>query len=324
MTGGRGRAGRRGGDDMYGDMYGTPGMGPDGRKKASTDEVYLDLREELITYRTDLSKQTKPTLIWVFDDTTEPGKTYQYRVRVGVFNPVAGTGQLVERDMDKDKQVILWSPYSQIAGPVSIPRMVYLFAKNVQNKTKTATVEVARYRLGYWRTEDFDVQPGESIGKPVEPRQEPERERGRDRERRLATMGQMGGRITDPRAALMEDPMYAMPDPTLASQPDVVDYTTGKVLLDLVEVSDWGDAPNLRPRMYHDMLYTSDGMRIEHMPVSTTNWPKDLVEAYQMVRSDKNKEPKPFRSYSQRRMGGIQDAYGGGMDPYNMGGAGYR
>jgi len=315
MAGGtRGRASRRG-DDMYGDMYGI-GMGADGRRKPSTDEAYLDFREEMLTWRTDLSKQPKPTLIWAVDDTAEPGRTYQYRLRVGVFNPVAGTGQLVERDMDKNDQVILWSNYSQTVGPVSIPRMVYLFAKNVQGKTKTATVEVARYALGYWRTEDFQVQPGESIGKPVEPRdRESERDRNRERERRLAMMGQgTGGRITDPRGDMMMDPMYMTPDPAQANRPEIVDYTTGEVLVDLVEVNDWGDAPNLRPRMYHDMLYTSDGTYIEHMPVSMTNWPKDLAEAYQMVRSDKTKEPKPFRAFSQSSRGGR----GGMQDPYGM------
>lgn len=322
MAGGtRSRASRRGGagDDMYGDMYGgMAGMGPEGRRKPTTDEAYLDFRDEVLTWRTDLSKQPKPTLIWVFDDTPEPGATYQYRLRVGVFNPVAGTGQLVERDMDKNNQVILWSNYSQVVGPVSIPKRVYLFAKNVQDKTKTATVEVARYMLGYWRTEDFQVKPGESIGKPVEPKdQESERDKKREREKRLAMAGAGGGRITDPRGGdpMMMDPMYMMPDPSQANQPTVVDYTTGQVLVDLVEVNDWGDAPNLKPRMYHDMLYTSDGTRIEHMPVSTTNWPRDLAEAYQMIQGEKRREPKPFRSFSKSNMPGR-----GGMDPYGMGG----
>jgi hypothetical protein len=318
MAGGtRTRGSRRAdaGDDMYGDMYGPRGTGPDGRRKPTTDDAYYDFREEMLTYRTDLSKQTKPTLVWGFDDTPEPGKTYQYRLRVGVFNPVAGSGELVERDVDKNDQVILWSRYSQTIGPISIPRRIYLFAKNVQDKTKTATVEVARYTLGYWRTEDFQVKPGESIGKPVEPKDKTsDREKARERERRMA-MGQGGGRLTDPRAGLLGDPMYdMMSDPARADQPTVVDYTTGKVLVDLVEVNDWGDAPNLRPRMYHDMLFTGDGMNIEHMPVNMSNWPKDLAEAYQAVQVEKRKEPKPFRAFSTASRGGRGGR--GGMDPY--------
>lgn len=318
-AGGR-RGGRRGGaDDAYGDAYGGAGVGPDARKKASTDEVYFDFREEMLPYNADLSKQNKPVLIWAFDDTTEPGKTYKYRLRVGVFNPVAGTNQLDDRDMAKKNQVILWSRFSQTTEPVAIPQMLYLFAKNVQERTNTATVEVARYKLGYWRSEDFQVQPGESIGKSVEPKDD-EKESRRDRERRLAAMGgQAGGRITDPRGD-MGDPMYNMPDPADASKPKIVDYTTGKVLVDLVQVSDWGDAPNLRPRTYHDMLYTGDGTTIEHMPVSMGNWPRDLAAAYQEIQSDKRKEPKPFRSFTRTRSRGTPNSYGGGYD--EMGGMG--
>jgi len=318
----RGRGGRGGAADGYGDMYGMPGMGvgPDGRRKASTDEVYFDFREELLNFRSDLSKMDKPILLWAFDDTAEPGKTYQYRMRVGVFNPVAGTGQLVDRDMDKNNQVILWSPFSQVTKPVSIPRMVYLFAKSVQDKTR-ATVEVARYRLGYWRTEDFQVRPGESIGKEMEPK-ENERERGRDRERerRMAMMQAGGGRITDPRGnMMMDDPTYMMPNPEDASKPKIVDYSTGAVRVDLVEVTDWTDAPSLRPRMYNDMLYTTDGTVIQHMPVSNTNWPPEVIQAYQVIQTEKRKEPKPFRAFSKSsRNRNMMDPYGGGG--YDMGG----
>ncbi len=131
----------------------------------------------MITFREDLSKRTKPLLVWVFDDTVEPGKTYQYRVRLGVFNPVAGTGQVVDRDLGKKDQVILWSPYSEITKPVEVQQRTYLFAREVQDKTNTATVEVARYALGYWRTESFQVKPGEAIGKEMEPKKEDDRDK---------------------------------------------------------------------------------------------------------------------------------------------------
>ena len=102
-------------------------------------------------------------------------------------------------------------------------------------------------------------------------------------------------------------------DPDKATTPELIDYRTGKVLLDLVQVGDWGEAPNLRPRMYHEMLYTGDGRNIEHMPISTTNWPKDLVAAYQYVKTELRKEPQPFRQFKK---GGIR----GRMQPGMMGG----
>ncbi len=298
--GGRARPTRRGqgaGEQAYyDDMYAVGMGGVDGRRK-STDEVYLEFAKELLNYRTDLSKLDKPLLVWAFDDTTEPGTTYRYRMRLGIFNRVAGTSQLVERDMDKKNQVILWSAYSEATEPVEVHNMLYLFAKDAQERTKTATVEVARYTLGYWRTEDFQVKLGETIGKEVEPKPE------------KATARTLGGRITNPRDNLMmastpgglgmpgmADYMTGTTDQT---PPPTVDYTTGKVLVDLVQVSDWGRAPNLRPRTYHEMLYTGDGTRIEHMPVSTTNWPENLLQTYQYILSEKRRDPQPFRAFNK-------------------------
>lgn len=273
-------------DMMYEDMY---AMTEGDRRKSSTDEAYIEFAQELVNYRTDLSKRDKPLLVWGFDDTAKPGKVYRYRLRVGAFNPVAGTNQLVDLDMNKKDQVILWSDFSEVTQPIEIPKMLYLFAKNVQERTKTATVEIARYRLGYWRTEDFQVRPGESIGKEVEPKEEEDRTRSR-----LLT----SSRITDPRANLLTQDMtdYMMPTtPDQANKPKTVDYTTGKLLVDLVQVN----APNLHPQPYYDMLYTGDGMYIEHMPVKVTCWPRDLVTAYQHIQGEKRKEPQPFRAFGK-------------------------
>lgn len=319
LTGSRARPSRRRsatGDTMMYEEYGM--AGDPTRRRTSTDEAFIEFAEELVGYRTDLSKRDEPLLVWAFDDTAQPGKTYRYQIRVGLFNPVAGTDQLAERDMDKKDQVILWSPPSHVTEPVQIPKMLYLFAKNVQDRTKTATVEVARYKLGYWRTEDFQVKPGEVIGKEVEPRQE------EDRARRARLMSE--SRITDSRSSLLmqEMPSYMVTGPDQANTPKVIDYRTGKLLVDLVQVS----APNLHPQPYFDMLYTGDGMLIEHMPTKVSFWPRDLVAAYQYIQSEKRREPQPLRPFSKGglrgrgRMG--REGYDG-MSPdmmYEMGGEG--
>jgi hypothetical protein len=324
--GGQTRTGRRGGPggDMYGDMYGMPGeMGM--RRRSSTNEVYFDFFPEMITFREDLSKRTKPLLVWVFDDTVEPGKSYQYRVRVGVFNPVAGTGQIVDRDSDKKDQVILWSPYSEITKPVEVQQRTYLFARDVQDKTNTATVEVARYALGYWRTENFQVRPGEAIGKEMEPKKEDDREkRLKDRARMTAGYGYPGAgsdRITGMRGMPPMGPGgmpgYGVPtSPDQQNVPKTINYRTGKVLVDLVQVNDWGNAPNLRPRLYYDMLYTGDGTKIEHMPVSASNWPRDVAAAYQYIQTEKRREPQSFRAFNKGGMRGRARPGPGGMEGY--------
>ena len=109
----------------------------------------------------------------------------------------------------------------------------------------------------------------------------------------------------------------------------MVDYTTGKVLVDLVEVNDWGDAPNLRPRMYHDMLYTSDGTSIEHMPVSMRRtgrgtWPTRIRSsrarsAGSPSRSGRSASPCVREAAAAWTPSG---GMGGYDDMYNMGGGG--
>ncbi len=329
MQGGRGRGTKRGGPgDLYGGdmMYGMPGE-TGMRRKSSTNEVYWEFSQDMIGYREDLSKRAKPLLFWVFDDTVEPGKTYQYRVRLGVFNPVAGTGQFVERDITKNDQVILWSPYSPVTKPVEIQKRLYLFAKDVQDKAKTATVEVARYALGYWRSENFQVRIGEAIGKEMEPKKEDDR-RTKDRMRMAGGYGygyppgagsdRITGMPPGGPMGMGAMPGYMPTSPEQQNVPKVIDYRTGKVLVDLVQVNDWGNAPNLRPRLYNDMLFTGDGTDLEHMPVSATNWPRDLAAAYQYVQAEKRREPQPFRAFNK---GGTRGRRGGmpgmeGMEGY--------
>jgi hypothetical protein len=331
----------RGADEsgLYGDMMYGPG-GMDMMGKPSTDEAYRDFADVLINYRTKLGELEKPLLFWAFDDTAQPGFTYEYRIRLGVFNPVAGTNQLAEQDAKKKNQVILWSEFSGVTKPVEVRNRMYFFAKDVQEAKKSATVEVARYSLGYWRSEDFEVRPGETIGRETKPKVE-EKKR---------PPGPAGARITDPMYGYMQGGPGGPPRPgglgalgpggaygsggpgssDNITRPELIDYRTGKVLVDLVQVGDWGEAPNLKPRMYNDMLYTGDGKSIEHMPVSTSNWSKDLLAAYQYVRTEVRKEQQPFRQFKkggirsrvQPMMGGYEGMEGYQQDMIGMPGMG--
>ncbi len=319
----------RGGDPAY-DMgaYGYP-MDGAARTGPTTYDVLYDFAEETIQFTTDLSRRRDPLLVWAFDDTMEPGHTYRYRIRLGVFNPVAGTDMLAPRDADKRNQVILWSDFSRVTEPVTVPRRLYFFAKDVRDQQMTATVEVARYLLGYWRTEDFQVRPGDAIGKAIEPEESRPRTArpggritGAPRGRDMGAAGLYAGQMD------MGMGMYeTRRDPADAGiNPDVIDFSTNAILVDLVQVSDWDTQPSLRPRVYYDMLYTQDGTDIERMPVSTRNWPRDLLAAYQFISAEKRKEPqsfKPFQKGGYRTRGGLGGPGGGAGSPYPMmGGAG--
>ena len=54
--------------------------------------------------------------------------------------------------------------------------------------------------------------------------------------------------------------------------PEKIDYGTGAVLVDIVPVNDWSGSGKLTTRDYYDMLYSFDGMNIEHMPVKAMYW----------------------------------------------------
>lgn len=307
-------------------MDGTMRMGP------TTDEVHFAFAEETINFTTDLSKRKDPLLFWAFDDTMDPGHTYRYRIRLGVFNPVAGTDMLAPRDADKRNQAILWSDFSQVTQPVAIPKRLYFFAKDVQDQQMTATVEVARYQLGYWRTEDFQVRPGDAIGKEVEPKDSkpkradrltgpPGRITGAPMGRDMGAAGPYGA---GPYGGVAGMPMYAAPvNPADAAiNLEVIDFSTNAILVDLVQVNDWDTQPSLRPRTYYDLLYTRDGVDIQRMPVSTRNWPRDLLATYQFISMEKRKEPQSFKSFQKggfRARAGVGGTGAGGYGtPYDM------
>ena len=128
------------------------------------DDVYQEFDEISITESTDIAKMDKPLLFWAYDDTVEPGK-YRYRIRLGVFNPIAGTNQFSEQDKSLKNKVILWSKFSDTTEPVEIPGKLYFFPREIQEATKAVTVQVSRYVLGYWYSKDFTVKQGELIGK---------------------------------------------------------------------------------------------------------------------------------------------------------------
>ena len=96
------------------------------RQQRTTADVIADNTKIIIDQRTSL--ETLQSLIfWAHDDTIEPGNTYEYRIRLGVFNPIAGRNWCAPQDRQYENQVILWSEFAQAPEPVVIPPMVYFF-----------------------------------------------------------------------------------------------------------------------------------------------------------------------------------------------------
>ncbi|UCG59383.1 MAG: hypothetical protein JSU70_07695 [Phycisphaerales bacterium] len=291
---------------VYGDRGRLTGRGSRGQRtddggylrdvvrRPSIADVYSKFDDEVSIISTkEFPKMKEPLLFWAHDDSVEPFNTYRYRIRVGVFNPVAGTSQLADADKALKNKVIMWSEFSGITDAVEIPGRMYFFPNEIQETAKQVTVQVSKLRLGQWHTENFPVMPGEVVGRVVETELTREERAARRRQLALRFSSTTSDNIT---------------------KPDQIDYGTGAVLVDAVRVDDWAGAGSLRPRSYYDMLYSYDGASIKHMPIGSKNWPAKLAAMYAQIRRTQNVEPEEFRAFNSR-VGGRRRA-APGMEGY--------
>ncbi|HEV7301217.1 MAG TPA: hypothetical protein VGN72_17765 [Tepidisphaeraceae bacterium] len=106
--------------------------------------------------------QMQDVVTWVHDDTVEPGKSYRYRIRYSMKNPVYNTN-LAGPDVVKvfaikqdEKQASAWTEPVMIAT-----RTQFFIASVLQNR---ATMRVFRWQDGRLNSKDFTVYPGDTIG----------------------------------------------------------------------------------------------------------------------------------------------------------------
>jgi hypothetical protein len=299
-------------DMLPGGLYGNERLGADGRvgtqrRGPTTNDVYYEFDDVALNRLTDFSKMKEPMLFWHFDDTVEPKKTYRYRIRLGVFNPLAGTNQLSEQDISKKNKVILWSGFSNVTKPVEIPGRSYFFARDIQEAAKTITVTVCQYVLGHWYSEDFKVSQGETIGDVVETTIEEEKpQRGQLRGSR--------GRETD----FGDRFAYAAAKPEEKTNvPESINYATGAVMVDAMSINDWWGDNNRRARQYYDMLYSYDGANIEHMPVGTAYWPKEMQTTFSHIAKLEREPQEPFKAFGATKRRSLRPGGDEGMGLYD-------
>ncbi|MBW8001861.1 MAG: hypothetical protein FVQ80_07535 [Planctomycetes bacterium] len=253
-------------------------------EKKTIGDVYDELDAFLIDADTDFSEMEESLVFWAHDDTVEEGKRYRYRIRLGVFNPIAGTNQFVKEDEDKKYSTILWTDFSETEA-VEIPQRLIMFAREIQEKSNTVTIQVSRYVLGYWYSKDFMVQPGEVIGRAVE--YEPEDE--------------------------FEE--------SFVTTPEVINYSTNTLLVDVEALSDWYWAGgSLRERYYFDMLYSADGDEIKHMPIKTRYWSEDFQTKFTEIKRLEKMIKQPLRAWGDRGSGGGGGGRRGRIGSPGMGG----
>ncbi|MCX5637166.1 MAG: hypothetical protein NTX52_05670, partial [Planctomycetota bacterium] len=168
------------------------------------------------------------------------------------------------------------------------------------------TVQVSKYTMGNWHSEDFTVRQGEVIGKVVE---------SKPVEAKPVKGGQprpVGGGTT-PRADIYSrydsgrsgQLPYDTAQNTILSvsdAPQTIDYGTGAVLVDVVPVNDWsgGSGRNMFARHYFDMLYSFDGTSIEHMPIDTKYWAAELRTVFGEIQNLQKEPREPLRPWGTR------------------------
>lgn len=279
MRGAR-RGGARAGTgqvDLYGQDPTLMGMaGAEGQMGLT--QVYLKLEQIRLTPFTDWAK-LKELVFWHHDDTVEPDARYQYRIRLGVLNPVAGSDQ-----GEGQGQMILWSRWSDETPVVEIPARQYLFAKDFQETTGAVGVEVCRFLLGHWRTQDFSVRPGEVIGRIVESKSD----EPRSRTPMALTMPGLAPLQT-------EDQVF---------KPAEVDYSTGVLLVAVERVDGWAGDNRLRAQAYYEMLTSADGSDIRRTPIGTPNWSREQSAAFGAIKRSVGTEIEPPRAWADQTMGG--------------------
>ncbi len=326
---GRGSSRRSGGGDLADQMYdpgmdgiGLPGTTQRGPRRPTINDVYIKYDEVALTRLTEFAKIREPLMFWAHDDTVEPENTYRYRIRLGVFNPVAGTNQIDERDKALADQAVLWSDFSDTTEPVEIMGTMYFFANNVREADKTVTVQVSKLTLGRWYSHDFPVKQGELMGEsleyePEEPDRRSSLRAGGLRDPAAAVLGGIGPGMSRTRGPGVSRTSTLGGSSDTSNIPEYIDYSTGAVMVDAVPVTDWQVGRTMRARRYYDLLYSRDGVNIMHMPVGRMNWPKELQTVFSTVGRLAREVQEPFKSFGQGgsiRRGGQFDDMGGYED----------
>jgi hypothetical protein len=113
---------------------------------------------------TDEQRREQKTLkVWANDFTAKPGITYKYRIRVIMYNPLAGYKPYL-KDASNNLLAGLASDWVDAAGTITLDKPLYYFAEGPSSDKKAARFSVYKWYLGKWYQADFNVKPGDAIG----------------------------------------------------------------------------------------------------------------------------------------------------------------
>jgi hypothetical protein len=233
---------------------------PQETRQGLTEEQRFN--EIALTEKINLAELEK-LVFWAHDDTTRPGEKYQYRIRIGVFNPIAGTNWFSKEQKELQTQAVLFSSFSEPTDIIEIPNRLYFFATDMReidkghSTDKIVEIKVARYTLGNWVSEKFNVKNGEQIGT-----------------------------VSDKARTMLEKALGK-----IGTLPEAVDLSTNVVMVDTRHVTEWTGAGYLRPKDFDELLYTQTGDSIQTMPIKERFWPDEMTKVYKEIEQAEKTQP---------------------------------
>ncbi|MDD5135583.1 MAG: hypothetical protein PHP01_09275 [Phycisphaerae bacterium] len=231
----------------------------------------LQLFRDLTLTENSKPGQMEKLVFWAHDETTKPGEKYQYRLRIGVFNPVAGTNWLSDEQKNMQNETVLYSNFTEPTEIVEIPQRLRFFATDIREVEKgytvdrTVEVKVARYTLGNWVTKTFNLKNGEQIGTVVD--------------------------VAETRLA------------NVSIDIDTIDFSTGAVMVDARRATEWIGTGALRPRDFYELMYCQNDNTIETMPIRERFWPDEVARSYKEITQAETDEPVMLLTRDQAKSG---------------------
>jgi hypothetical protein len=107
--------------------------------------------------------------VWAYDDTAVPGKTYRYRIKIKLKNPIFHTFGLAAKGKETlaDQFTIEseWSAWKEVTAPRTTEFFFATSRRPIGGKTVTQVVaDVFKHEKGEWSKETFVLAPGDAVG----------------------------------------------------------------------------------------------------------------------------------------------------------------
>jgi hypothetical protein len=106
--------------------------------------------------------------VWAFDDTVESGKTYRYKMRIKLKNPLYNTYGLTAKPADANQFDLVsdWSDWKTVTAPKTTEYFFTAMRQQLgtKNGISSVTAAVFRHSKGEWTKQTFSVAPGDAIG----------------------------------------------------------------------------------------------------------------------------------------------------------------